>query len=162
MSRSVGIILKNAPPLKVREWLDRFGSKAYYDHQWYYPSASGEVVLYMWLYESFTKDFEEDEYEEISQVLNSAPSVWIHVDIPGRFDGTAEVKLFVVSALKEFEGVAYDVYTDHFWTRMEIENDIKIEDYHFFDFKRWSLASAPSPYRVIRQYSNYIRKMFGL
>ena len=134
--RSAGVILKNAPITKVTEWLNQFGVRAYPENKWGYPSKQEpeEVVFYMRLYNTLSDDFEldDDDMEELNKILGEEASVWISVQVPGYFDGRAEVRLFATTILKEFEGIAFDDDTKHWWTLTDIENDLVFEGKHFF------------------------------
>jgi hypothetical protein len=131
--RSAGVIFKNSTLINVIEWLNQFGVKAYRENQWCYLSSQKEVIFYMWLYNTLKNDFESDQIQELTKILSGEPSVWISIQIPGRFDSRGEVRLFVITLLKEFEGIAFDDDTNHWWSLADIENDLIFDGHRFFD-----------------------------
>lgn len=79
---------------------------------WIYPKE-GDPVLYI-------------------NVLDES-ALTVTADVSGRSEGTTEVIAFVSGLLGEFDGVATDDFTDHFWTLEEIERGELEDGTKFFD-----------------------------
>jgi hypothetical protein len=139
--RIVGVIFKGTSLDRVETWLDNFAARA--DDQWVYPAGQHEVVLYIRIPKDLKKEFETYEYTELSLALRVEPSIGLFAHINGRYEGTKEATLFVTSILKQFEGVAFDEFTNHWWTLDEIVNDKIIGGFHFFDYLEQYRRSHP-------------------
>ncbi|WP_370368558.1 hypothetical protein [Catenulispora sp. GP43] len=81
-------------------------------------------------------DWEPDDVRLLEAALGSRPFWALQVDISGRIDGTAEIR-GLVSCLLQRGGVAVDDYSGHCWTLREIENELRVDELGFFDFRTY-------------------------
>ena len=131
--RSLVVHLKDAHKRAVIDWLDSFAiSQAGSNSPWLYPSAS-DPVLYIDFYETYEVD-EPEEMKSLVSRLAKKPSITINADVSGRHDGMSECKTFISGLLREFEGVATDDFSDHFWTLAEGEQGKTSDGMLFFDY----------------------------
>ena len=107
------------------------------DAPWLVVSDRGDAVLYIRLYESFRAEVGEHELQAIEAALGGELQVSVAADVSGRHDGTTEATGFVLTLLSKFRGVATDDFSDHPWTRGELEQEAALDDgRRFFDFRR--------------------------
>ncbi len=61
----------------------------------------------------------------------------VMADVSGRVPGDDEVREFAAFLLSEFRGVAWDDYSCHCWTLVEIQSGTKADGHRFFDDSGW-------------------------
>jgi hypothetical protein len=79
-------------------------------------------------------DWEDNEIAAVQSATGGRPTWAVTIDISGRADGTDEVS-WLVTELLGGGGVATDDYSDHCWTRQEIQAGTVIDGLRFFDFR---------------------------
>jgi hypothetical protein len=92
------------------------------------------IDLYDEQNETLFTDWEPDDVRLLEAALGYHPTWELQVDISGGIDGTAEIRELLAHLLRE-GGVAVDDYSAHCWTLHEIDNELKVGDLGFFDFR---------------------------
>lgn len=88
-------------------------------------------------------DWEDKHVAAVETAMGARPGWAIQVDISGRIDGTAEV-VWLAGQLLSRGGVATDDYTDHCWTREQIEARSLVEGLRFFDYQTYHRRERPT------------------
>jgi len=79
-------------------------------------------------------DWEDEHVAAVETAMGHRPGWAIQVDVSGRIDGTSEVRWLTMKLL-ECGGVATDDYSEHCWTRAQIESGATVGHLRFFDFE---------------------------
>ncbi len=82
------------------------------------------------------RDWEPDDVDLLESALGYHPTWAVQVDISGRIDGTAEVRQLAALMLGH-GGVAFDDYSEHPWSLVEIEAGTAVDGLGFFDFRAY-------------------------
>lgn len=97
-------------------------------------TVDDDPCLYVNFYTNAREEFETNEWLALVEALGAEPAVSLQVDISGRHSGDQQVKEFVSTVLSNFNGVAMDDYTKHYWTLQEILSGRREEGHPFFDY----------------------------
>ena len=97
--------------------------------------AAGDAVLFINFYRDLGTEYSDEDMTALVKFLGREPKISVSVDISGRHKGNQEIRAFVCGLLSEFQGVAQDEYTNHFWTMEEIANGFRVKGNSFFSYK---------------------------
>jgi hypothetical protein len=104
-------------------------------HRQWVEYAEGDTCLTIEFYRDHLTEYEPAELEQLKSHFAGKTPLSVVADIGGRHDGTAQVKRFVQLLLAKFPGVATDDFTDHIWSRFEIEQNVLFDGLAFFDYR---------------------------
>jgi len=124
-------VTKDAVRARLSEFADGVGD------EWRYPRSSNSHTLEIGFYDDLELDSEPEELEALRLSLGRLPDLIVYTIISGRIPGDAEARQFVTFLLRHFRGVAWDDYTPHCWTLVEIESDRQVSGHSFFDYDGW-------------------------
>jgi hypothetical protein len=108
---------------------------------WLLLSSSGDPILYVNFYDP-NSELGPDEISAIRTALGGTIQVSVSADVSGRHVGAVEAARFALALLSQFRGVAVDDFSDHLWTRSEIEQQAVVDGRCFFQSQ--GLPTAPS------------------
>ena len=136
--RSVFMFLRSAEQPEVERWL----SENYTFHSEPQMEWTMDVEGYPYLQaigfnDAWRRDSEPEEWQEFVQSFGGEPSCFIVADVTGCYEADEQVRSFVLSILGRFDGVVMDDYTEHGWTRAEIESNRLVQGHPFFDTLGW-------------------------
>jgi len=134
--RSVYFLLTGCTQLEVAKYLYAIAD-ASGDDNWCYPQGAPLPVLFLGFNDDLEAETDPEDMALLKIALGKAPDVVVMADVSGRVDGTAEVKDFAGRMLRAFHGVAWDDYTDHCWTLIEIQTGVRVLEHPFFDHRGW-------------------------
>jgi len=98
---------------------------------------NGDACLHIDVYRDGLLEYGIEGLQELKQSLGYTPTVSIGADVSGRHPGDDQVRSFVSTILKKFEGRARDDYSDHCWTIEEILSGHLAYGHPFFDYRGW-------------------------
>lgn len=133
--RGIIIHFRKVSEEEIAQWLNFNLSKRIEFNDWEFPN-SVNPVLWIDIYQDYLTEFEPYERSKLIKTLGNEPSTSVAVNISGRIEGTKESKEFVLKILSFFDGLVSDDYSEHFWSKQEIEEDKTFEGKKFLDFKK--------------------------
>lgn len=96
--------------------------------------VEGDPCLVIEFYRDHLIEYAPEELEQLKSHFAGEMPLSVIANISGRHDGTAQVRRFVQVLLAQLPGVATDEFTDHLWSRAEIEQNAQFDGLAFFDY----------------------------
>ena len=97
--------------------------------------VNGDVALYINMIagcQDIQAEMEPDDWEALISMLGREPDVCVTADVSGRHHGSREPERFALELLASFNGLAQDLFADHFWTLTELRSGHRVEGRRFF------------------------------
>lgn len=132
--RGIIVHFRKACEEEIKKWLNTNFSRRIEYSDWVFPN-NANPILWMGIYQDCLTELEPEEYSKLIEALGKEPSTSVAVEISGRVDGTKELNDFVLQILSAFDGLVADDYSEHFWSKQEIEENKFFDGKQFFDFK---------------------------
>lgn len=131
--RTVIFHLKDTTSQEVGQRLDEF-ARLNIMGEWRYPreAVGADWVLNIRFYDELLNEVEEDLADDLESALGQMPDVSVSAEVSGRFSGEKEIQQLATYLLSQFQGVAWDDYTEHCWTLAEIQQQVLVEGRTFF------------------------------
>jgi hypothetical protein len=134
--RTVICLLTGCAQAEVTRALDAHFVAQGGDAPWLLLSDGGDAVLYIELYPQIVRELEAIDaglIEKVRASLGGEIEVSVAADVSGRHDGGPKATEFALALLSRFRGVAMDDFSEHLWTRSEIEQRAIVDGRRFFE-----------------------------
>ena len=120
-----------------------------------YPGQRNPWVMlvdndpYLWIdhYRDGPDEIEPEVWAEFLHRFGGKPDVSLVADVTGRHTGGHQAQEFLTRLLGRFNGVAMDDYTDHLWSKVELQSGDKVRGHTFFDSEGWFAEEQIEPSR---------------
>jgi hypothetical protein len=139
--RSVFFHLVDVTRLQVAERLSDFADPSG-TNRWNWPRQGSSPVLFLRFYDEFDQEAELEDLIALKAALGRLPDVSVVAYVSGTIPGDAQVREIAALMLSNFDGVAWDDFTGHCWTRSEIQSGALAHGHPFFDYVGWHRDSA--------------------
>lgn len=136
--RSVFVFLRSAEQPEVERWLsENYTFHARPQAEWTMDVSGYPYLQAIQFDDAWRCESEPEAWQKFVQRFGGEPSCFIVADVTGRYEADEQVRSFVLSILGRFDGVVMDNYTEHGWTRSEVESNCLIQGHPFCDTLGW-------------------------
>jgi hypothetical protein len=132
--RSVIFHLRDASEEEVAQFLQRaFPFQA--GPPWI-CDVEGDPCLYIDLYRDGPNEYEPKDWARLVDALGCAPATSVVADVSGRHAGDDQLRFLASKLLGEFQGLAMDDFSEHYWSAAEVLSGVRADGDRFFDYRK--------------------------